>query len=217
MLHTKQPQGSAFVTFSYERHAKAALKDLGRPLLTQLALCCKTGRGAPPRFKGRSLSVRRAPEPSDVQWDNTSSRGLDKYFRHFAAYTLTLLVLGAGGVMQWGFNRAKENQRVTLLQLEVAGKASASSSDAYRLRGLSAANGLAIVLINSIVQYILPKLNDFERFHTYRRAGRGEGKHNTGNSMGTQATSPSHTGIDSVQITIQSSPAATWSACTSTS
>lgn len=163
-----KPQGSAFVTFSYERHAKAALKDLGRSRLRQLALFCKNGRGAPPRFKGRALVVRRAPEPSDVQWGNTSCRGLDKAFRHFAAYALTLLVIGAGGVMQWGFNRAKEDQRVALLQLEVAGQAG-SSADVYRLRGLSAANGLAIVLINNIVQYILPKLNDFERFHTYRR------------------------------------------------
>lgn len=155
------------MTFSYERHAKAALFDLGRPLLARLALAVKTGRGAPPRFRGSlPLRAQRAPEPSDVQWGNVSVRGARRLARHAAALALTLLVLAAGGVMQWGFNRAKEDQRVRLLQLEVSG-VSGSSSDVYRLRGLSAANGLAIVLVNSFVQYLLPKLNDFERFRTY--------------------------------------------------
>lgn len=104
-----------------------------------------------------------------MQWGNVSCRGFARFFRHFSAYALTLLILLAGGVMQWGFNQAKESQRVTLLQLEVSGQTT-SATDVYRLRGLSALNGLAIVLVNMVVQYTLPKLNNFERFHTYRRA-----------------------------------------------
>lgn len=52
------PTGAAFVTFSYERHAKAALRDLGRPWLTRMALTCKTGSGSPPKFRGQRITVR---------------------------------------------------------------------------------------------------------------------------------------------------------------
>ena len=94
----------AFVTFDQDEEAKSVAKFLHRQACSTLwqalrsALCPRLA----PRtnlFQGRALQVQRAPEPTDIVWENIGvSRGTELRWR-IGTWTATALVLAAGVVV----------------------------------------------------------------------------------------------------------------------
>ncbi|KAK3254317.1 hypothetical protein CYMTET_36469 [Cymbomonas tetramitiformis] len=83
--------GEALVTFNYEAHANNVFRDhVQRDLKNRLT--CKHGDA--PLFLDKRISVYRAPEPSDVYWENMDIRGARLIVRRLVTHSSAVFILG---------------------------------------------------------------------------------------------------------------------------
>jgi hypothetical protein len=86
----------AFITFRNERDAKASLRYLSHPLLQDwwkkfMHILCFFNSKTRIKMDGKRFVVERAPEPTDVLWENLGNRGACK--RRTVTILITILLL----------------------------------------------------------------------------------------------------------------------------
>ena len=110
--------GICFITFSEDEDAKSAKRVFGKPKATKgwkqcfLALCpCFRGSSVR-KYKGKVLEVRRAPDPSDIVWENLGVSPAKVAVRRITTAAATTIVLCMGAAVVYFSSRMK----VTLTQ-----------------------------------------------------------------------------------------------------
>ena len=66
--------------------------------------CCGAGAGADTGFR-----YERAPEPSDILWENLAVTNGQRYCRVIGTFIVTFILVGACFGILWGINIANEN------------------------------------------------------------------------------------------------------------
>lgn len=163
--------GFALVTFSYEMQANNCFRDQRRGVLKDAVSAC-TGGGKPLYNNELSLSVVRAPEPSDMLWENSDFTGwplLERRIRSVAAYIITV---GAGIGIQLGFEYLRAQQRDKVLKDQASADSEeeqgliSSTAETAALQSLTIFSGLMVVVINSVVVGITKGLAKYEKHRT---------------------------------------------------
>ena len=148
--------GMAVVTFNYEQHATNCCDDHESDNWERLSRFF-TGR-YPPDFRGRKLLVRRAPEPSDINWQHLRARRSKSriIMWEIASYLTLGAALTVGGLVQYYFERIRFVELAVINQ-EVALTSAASFASQVHLQVLTAGASVVTVFIN----YVLDSLTIF--------------------------------------------------------
>ncbi|OUS48939.1 hypothetical protein BE221DRAFT_203235 [Ostreococcus tauri] len=157
--------GTAIVTFNYEQHALNCIADHCSDA-SELMLA-KATRKFPPDFYGRRLIVARAPEPSDINWQNLRSR--NHAWENAVIWISTKLILAvaiaAGGGLQYLFEYLRSKQ-FDKLSDELAISSSYSTSTYIKLQLMASATSLVVVSINFALDALTVRLSDWEVYNT---------------------------------------------------
>ena len=157
--------GSAIVTFNYEQHALNCIadhcNDKGEQILAQIT------RKNPPDFNGRRLVVTRAPEPSDINWQNLRSRQSNREIVAIWIYSKLLLALGlgAGGGIQYFFEYLRR-QAYEDLHDEVAMSSTYSTGTYLKLQLIASLTSLVVVIVNFSLDSLTVYLAKMETYKT---------------------------------------------------
>ena len=65
------------------------------------------------------IACCRAPEPTDVWWENLSVRGREAWQLRLRSAAITIAIVAAGGVVQFYLAQAGEDERLRRLTYEV--------------------------------------------------------------------------------------------------
>ena len=171
LIQSEKCTGEALISFNYEKFTKNAYNDHNKPVAKLLGVAtCGIVRNHT-QFHGRNIVVERAPEPSDIIWENTSVYGKEQTIRVAISTLVTALVLGLGAGIQLILEYVKRDvldryttfkqdplkdplsQEGILLQVEV--------------RGLSLMSSLGIIAVNGIIGSLELVLASFEKWHTW--------------------------------------------------
>eukprot|EP00743_Colponemidia_sp_Colp-15_P001893 GILK01002063.1.p1 GENE.GILK01002063.1~~GILK01002063.1.p1 ORF type:complete len:1007 (-),score=116.97 GILK01002063.1:128-3148(-) len=159
--------GHAFVTFQYQTHASRCLERWERSFIRRKLIdpivecfsCCCMGSRRPHPFRDRHhLRARRAPEPTDIVWENLGiSRGR-KFKAFLVTHICTVILLSGSFILIYftsRFTAALNASKTTTSTLESA---------AYTLA--SVGPSIAIVFINSFLSISIRLLARYERHYT---------------------------------------------------
>ena len=155
----------AFVTFEKEEHAQKALKQLSFTSLIQnfffIIGCYSCFSGKKFRNKVR-LNVRRAPEPSDIIWENLGTPHSEKTKRRFITNIVSVIVIVICGAILIGVNIGKDK----LSELK------GDSTDKYNIRAigiqiLSVLIAFLISVLNTSLKLSTRKFASYEHHATY--------------------------------------------------
>lgn len=109
--------------------------------------CCGNADG--------SFTFERAPEPSDVYWENLSVTSIKRFFRVSATYFATTIIIGACFGIIYGINIAKKNME------------HGDDSNSGAVRFLSFVCSFVIVITNISLKTIVRTLSIKEKHETY--------------------------------------------------
>ena len=89
--------GVAFVTFSTQTDAEICQSKLGYSSLQifkeKLRTCCCKGKPKLKPFRGSYLTIERAPEPSDIYWENLNVPLFERFKKTLVTFIMTAAVL----------------------------------------------------------------------------------------------------------------------------
>jgi len=156
--------GSAVVTFNYEQHADNCRDDHCNTWIErQLARC--TGK-TPPDFYGREIIVKRAPEPSDINWKNLRLRESNMQSAKISILSKLVIAVALviGGIIQYFFEyiRSEEFKKIND---KVALASTPSTSDYIKLQLIASSTSLIVVIINfslDTLTTVLSRLNAYK-------------------------------------------------------
>ncbi|GMH32281.1 hypothetical protein BSKO_00115 [Bryopsis sp. KO-2023] len=162
--------GSAIITFNYEEHAKNMLGDhrrswLGKMIQTiTFGMCMVTDA---PRIRGRKIAVSRAPEPTDVWWENTWVSKPDQIRRRLISLTLTIIVMAMGAGFQFLLADIGEKARLKRVeQIREDEFGDMATSNSISLQLIPQMMGIVVVLINLVVSIMVYIMSFYERWQT---------------------------------------------------
>ena len=95
----------------------------------------------------------RAPEPTDVYWENMRVSHLSRVFRIFLTYISTIFLIGICFAIFWGINYAKKDLK--------------NKYKPNTVRGLSVACSIVVVIINIALRTVVRQLSIKEKHETY--------------------------------------------------
>lgn len=159
----------AFVTFNYEMHRVNAMRDQRQGLEDRFRKSNPfTSSGA--RFRKRSLGTKRAPEPSDVWWENFDARtqGGAYLLRQIVSFLINVLILVAGAFAQQAVEQARAEKREEINRRQARAAVNDDSLDPFddvqvKYQGLVVASGLVVLIVNLIFQASIQGLAMWER------------------------------------------------------
>eukprot|EP00854_Cymbomonas_tetramitiformis_P014262 gene14262-16868_t len=162
--------GEALITFNYEAHANNVFRDhVNRGL--QGYLFCKSGDA--PLFQDQRIFVYRAPEPSDMYWENMDFRGARLFVRRMVAHSSAIFILGIGATLQYVLEVEKEkarNQSIDAQTTELADEDTSSTlekaKENFDLRGVSFVIAGVVVVMNMVITAAIKSLNEYEAYKT---------------------------------------------------
>lgn len=106
--------------------------------------------------KGSSqFTIERAPEPSDVYWENLSLTSFQRFLRVAATYFATFIIIGICFAIIWGINVGKTN-------LEKNG-----GKNSGAVRFLSFVCSFVIIITNTSLRTVVRSLSLKEQHETY--------------------------------------------------
>jgi len=157
--------GSAVVTFNYEEHAMNACDDHMNDGWDWTV--ASVSRKFPPDFNGRRLVVQRAPEPSDINWQNLRGRQTNRevYAIHLATKLTLCAGLAIGGALQYVFEQLRANQLDDVMR-EIAVDSQVSFSTYVKLQLIASCTSLIVVIVNFGLDYLTIFLASFEMYKT---------------------------------------------------
>lgn len=157
--------GMAVVTFNYEDHATNCCEDHVNDYFEQFKQVVTRKRA--PDFNGNKIRVKRAPESSDINWQNLRSRrsNAEIVFSFAGTYITLGVALVAGGIVQYFFEGLR-NEELVAIEKEIALSSSASLSSQFNLQLITAASSLVIVAINAALDSLTVFLTSREMYAT---------------------------------------------------
>ncbi|EER16510.1 hypothetical protein Pmar_PMAR021110 [Perkinsus marinus ATCC 50983] len=108
-----QSSGHAVVIFRYQKDHRACLRywnGLSRRLINMLmgiGLDC-TCLDSTPRFRGCRLKVKRAPNPTDFQWENLGVTSQERRTAQFTTLAFISVMIAACGLACFGLQKLQE-------------------------------------------------------------------------------------------------------------
>eukprot|EP00240_Pyramimonas_obovata_P002735 CAMPEP_0118951772 /NCGR_PEP_ID=MMETSP1169-20130426/53694_1 /TAXON_ID=36882 /ORGANISM="Pyramimonas obovata, Strain CCMP722" /LENGTH=802 /DNA_ID=CAMNT_0006898903 /DNA_START=19 /DNA_END=2423 /DNA_ORIENTATION=- len=167
------PIGEALITYEKAESTKRLFGNQPKSLLDFLRvrlIDCQWSSTL--KFKGRSLYARRAPEPTDLLWENTDSWGWNQLARKLTSLLITVTLLAIGAVLQFQLEDLRSDKREDIVEDYVFRSRDTDQSftekalQQARLQGLSMVAATVVVVINTLITLTLKWLNEFERHHT---------------------------------------------------
>ncbi len=173
--------GKAFVIFDHQRDVRMLDDKSDRGITGKIcyfcmARCCKkktkgypiyTFEGKYHKHKNVHINISRAPEPTDVYWENMGV----SFWNRLGKTALTLLAsLGAISVVfgiSWAIKSYKSNIEEEYRTDQRLAKT--DFNDLIEVRGLSFLTSLVVVVFNRILVFIIRALSAKERHKTYTK------------------------------------------------
>ena len=121
--------------------------------------CCG-GAAAQYSFRGRRIKVTRAPEPSDVYWENLGVSKCEIYCKRVTTNILSIIVVAVCFGIILGVSYGQKH----LKNQSVAGILNISSST---IQGIGFLASIIISIINTILGITSRVFSSFERFPTW--------------------------------------------------
>eukprot|EP00357_Protocruzia_adherens_P031247 CAMPEP_0115022088 /NCGR_PEP_ID=MMETSP0216-20121206/31305_1 /TAXON_ID=223996 /ORGANISM="Protocruzia adherens, Strain Boccale" /LENGTH=1152 /DNA_ID=CAMNT_0002394631 /DNA_START=120 /DNA_END=3578 /DNA_ORIENTATION=- len=156
--------GHAFVTMRLQTDAEQTHQLWSVSIFTKLwyiilSKCC--GSQQTFQFKGRILSAERAPEPSDVMWENLGVTGAKRFRNTLTTSIATLILLGlAFGVLML-LSLWQED-----LKDSVSNQNSRDYNDRFKIGAISMVSALALMVTNALLGKSIRLFVRFERRQT---------------------------------------------------
>lgn len=184
-----QGTGTGVVVFNHEAHARNMQNDHQRGRWPSAAavrnahLLTRGVASSAPRIPsayssgwgGRFVTVQRAPEPSDVLWENISESGSSLNWRRLGLWLLYLLLLALSSAAQFAITRVAEQERQLRLtsarsedgtEIDIDGDLISELQDAAQLRLLAVTQGIVVTVINLLVSYAITAICNLEKHYT---------------------------------------------------
>lgn len=172
-LETDRSEGTgvAFVTFIQDEgeiyiEAKSVIKYLDRPEVSGTweiirHVCCPSRSEITKNvFCGQKIATKRAPEPSDINWENIGVPKKTIYLRRACTWLATLVVLGTSLLAIFFSSNVKSLLR------KVYGPASVSIEDTIAYNVLSFLPSILVVIINLVLVFIIKVTSRMEKHST---------------------------------------------------
>jgi hypothetical protein len=156
---------SAFVTFKSQDISKQCIKNWKKSILDHVSLflfkpilcccCCCFNKW---KFKGKVLSITRAPEPSDLIWENLSVKPFAKFYRRLFTIvcTLGLLMLLCFVLFQ-----------VKTFQYKIHEKLNDGDISKMRVRSMSIMMGLIIIFVARVIAISVRVFSSIEKHFSW--------------------------------------------------
>ena len=145
--------GVAFVAFHTQSQVKAVLRTWKAHVISRFfySLCFRSG---PRVFNNRALNIQRAPEPTDIIWENLRFSRVNRLIRQIATLVILAAILVCScfiliGLAEWQRDMRDSNANST--------KVSFSSIPAAAI----------ILLVNILLDLAIRLMSYLERHHTY--------------------------------------------------
>ena len=159
--------GVCFVTYQHDEDAKSAKRKLGKPKPMKSWLGCFLAflpcliRGSGKRFQGKLIRVKRAPDPSDIIWENLGVERWKVVMRRlFTAFIAGLVLCIGGGVVYCS----------SLIKAEVSSAydslSDPSLSQTFIYNLLSFLPSTLVALMNSILTSVIWSCERFSLYPT---------------------------------------------------
>lgn len=105
--------------------------------------------------KKNKWNFRRAPEPSDIFWENLNASTVERFFRGLVSYIFTILIIGASFVLVLLVKQWQEAEVTRLQNL----KERQTFKDKGLMRFISALSSILVVIINTLMVNVVRKLS----------------------------------------------------------
>eukprot|EP01025_Chloroclados_australasicus_P054216 TRINITY_DN6421_c0_g4_i2.p1 TRINITY_DN6421_c0_g4~~TRINITY_DN6421_c0_g4_i2.p1 ORF type:complete len:1030 (-),score=103.50 TRINITY_DN6421_c0_g4_i2:316-3195(-) len=156
----------AVVIFNYYDHAENMSRDFSRTWFQEIKNWATVGRlDDAPKLNGRTLSVKRAPEPTDVWWQHTHYIGRKAHNRRIISFIICNLAVAVAIVIQGIFAALASNERQQRFDL-IASEQQISFTQDIQLRTLSTLYGIVVTILNIAVAYLISYLTFYEMWPT---------------------------------------------------
>ena len=148
----------AFVTFDQDEEAKSVAKFLHKPVCPTIwqalkhAICSRFVSHVN-LFQGHALRVSRAPEPSDIFWENIGVSRRTVIRRRIGTWSATVLVLAAGVV-------------AVTLSATIRSKLAETQEMSVQRQVVAFLPSCQVVLVNILLAYIIRTFSHFEKHLT---------------------------------------------------
>lgn len=170
--------GYGIITYNYECHAKNFLEDHFLNWWQRVIKYSTFGlwiQSTAPKLDGQRIVAARAPEPSDLWWENTWVHFRSALLQRLLSFVVTFAVMAIGGVALFFLARENEQMRDHQVEMERISKSgpenddsqNVSTLDSARLRGFSILSGLIVVIINLVITKIVNVFSYYERWATH--------------------------------------------------
>lgn len=137
-------------------------------------MCCRKTVGYPEyeyeengKTHRQRIYVSRAPEPTDVYWENLGVTPCTRFGYLILTYLATLLALAVVFAISYGVNRYKTDVENDYNRDKLAGNS--QLSDLILVRGLSFLTSLIVVISNNILVILIRRFSISERHETYTK------------------------------------------------
>lgn len=159
-LKNQKPEYSSIAYVTFEMASQADfIRDKFKLTLWQqiviyfvswLSFCCPCGFESKYQFQGKSVIVKRAPEPTDIMWENLGSRKslFSRIVTRFVTIVLIALTFGVTFLINWG------QQRIDI-------------EDTIVVQIFSIIGSVVIAISNAVLSLTIDHLTRFERHYTY--------------------------------------------------
>lgn len=173
--------GKAFVIFKNQRDVRFLDDKYDQSLAGKIwyfmlaKCCCRKTTGYPEYvYDGndgsshhRRIYISRAPEPTDVYWENLGITDCKRFGYILLTYFATLTALAVVFAISYGLNRYKTDVENDYNKAKAQG--TSSIQDLILVRGLSFATSLIVVFFNNLLVILIRKFSISERHETYTK------------------------------------------------
>jgi len=155
--------GTAFIVFEKPRDVFTVLTEFEESVMGKAwrifrtifcGCCCKPNDIYKYKFE-------RAPEPTDVYWENLHIKTIQRIKNVLVTYTATLLVIGVCFLVTYGLNELKDSMQET-----EDGEEEGSYVKYGMIRLVTILTSLFVVLVNKILLFVVRRFTLMEKHET---------------------------------------------------
>ena len=155
--------GEVFVTFQTQGDVTAVIENLSGDTITRfLRRLFGSGSFDSLLFERRPLNGKRAPEPSDIIWENLGAGFLKKWLLRCMTTFVTILILCICFAMIYGCTIYRQDINDTYTRSETQ-----TFSDLSKNRMASILPALGVIAINFVLARLIRLFSSFEKITTF--------------------------------------------------
>ncbi|CAG9334203.1 unnamed protein product [Blepharisma stoltei] len=156
----------AFVTFTRQENSKEFLQFWPNGFWSNFSnflssICMNTNNVL---FNGRFLKIEKAPEPSDIIWENLNATACQKHTKRAVTFILTTFLLAGSFLLVF---LTKKAQRDQYSSYEDKSEDKRTYSELFQVRFFSFGLSVCIVLINRAIAIIVRIFTADEKHYTW--------------------------------------------------